>query len=128
MVAVAGGVLLLGALILVALALRPPEAPPVSGYCPGCSTAITRVHYGLRETAPSRGGRRIVEKMHVDGLELELDRGSGGVPILWGDCAVPAQETGFVCLQCRRTWVMSPPLPLERSLWWRVRGGLLRML
>jgi hypothetical protein len=66
--------------------------------------------------------------MEPDGLVMELDRASGGVPILWGDCAVPAQETGYVCLDCLRTWGMNPPLPLERSLWWRVRGGLMRLL
>jgi hypothetical protein len=44
---------------------------------------------------------------------------------------MPPSETGAVCLTCRRTWVLdwdAMNMPRQDGGWWRLKGGLPRLL
>ena len=116
--------------ILVIVALRPPQHAPASGLFGSCGTPWTPVGYGLLGIGAA--SEPVIDQVAVDGHTFDLRKNRDGRLFLWGGCNMRPAETGAVCLTCRRTWILEwegVSIPLrQEGWWWRLKGGLLRLL
>ncbi|HEX7901087.1 MAG TPA: hypothetical protein VF950_25230 [Planctomycetota bacterium] len=119
----------LSIIVLLVLAMSPPELAPASGNCPSCKTSLTTVEYGLQGIGGS--SIPVIDRVTVDGCAFDLRRNPDGRLVLVGGCVIPPPETGAVCLSCRRTWVVdwdAFKVPRNSGFLWQLRGGLMRLL